>query len=218
MACLPLRGPRGLRTRRPPSQGYTGLEPRATHHEGPDHDVGHLGQLIVQQRGGGVVRHLRTGTETAVRGRSRPHEAAGRTHAFQTTDELPSRERLPEGRTSKLKPERESRSAARPQGRGAQDAPASGDPAAWRSAWRGWGQWPEAELWGRRGARQPSRGARRGESDGPHPASPPRRDASQQRTRSLCFLSSPFCLVLCSHVGSVIRTLIISDALSLGPH
>lgn len=158
MACLPLRGPRGLRTRRPPSQGYTGPEPRATHHEGPDHDVGHLGQLIVQQRGGGVVRHLRTGTETAVRGRSRPHEAAGRTHAFQTTDELPSRERLPEGRTSKLKPERESRLAARPQGRGVQDAPASGDPAAWRSAWRGRG--------GGSGQR-PSRGAAGG------PASPP---------------------------------------------
>lgn len=27
-------------------------------HEGPDHDVGHLGQLVVQQGSGGVVCHL----------------------------------------------------------------------------------------------------------------------------------------------------------------
>lgn len=31
-----------------------------TYHEGPDHDVGHLGQLVVQQGRGGVVCHLGT--------------------------------------------------------------------------------------------------------------------------------------------------------------
>lgn len=64
-----------------PAPALTGLHggrsPRATHHEGPDHNVGHLGQLIVQQCGGGVVRHLGTGTETAVRGHSGPARGNG---------------------------------------------------------------------------------------------------------------------------------------------
>lgn len=33
---------------------------RQTHHEGPDHHIRHLGQLVVQQGGGGVVCYLTT--------------------------------------------------------------------------------------------------------------------------------------------------------------
>lgn len=33
---------------------------KATYHEGSDHDVWHLGQLIVEQGSGGMIGHLGT--------------------------------------------------------------------------------------------------------------------------------------------------------------
>ena len=60
----PWRGPCELPSELSVSTGGAkaslGVTSRATHHEGADHDVRHLGQLVVEQGGGGVVSHLGT--------------------------------------------------------------------------------------------------------------------------------------------------------------
>lgn len=38
--------------------GYRSVTDQFSHHERPNHDIGHLGKLVVQQGSGGMVRYL----------------------------------------------------------------------------------------------------------------------------------------------------------------